>query len=198
MKENMSEAPVGLRERKRAKTLALIQTEAIRLFIERGFEATTLADIAEAADVSARSLFHYFESKEEIVFSARANFPALIAEAVGRRPADEPLLDMVENALVDTAARYGSPQTKILGRLVRDTPVLRAREQAKYEHVERALAEALADRIGLPAPDTKCRVTAVTAIGILKLSVEAWLATEDSGAEMHFRAAFAELRRIAC
>lgn len=67
-----------------AETHARIQAEAIRLFLERGFETTTLDDIAEAADVSRRSLFHYFESKEEIVLSARADFPNIIAEAIGR------------------------------------------------------------------------------------------------------------------
>ena len=189
--------PVGLRERKRAETHARIQAEALRLFLERGFETTTLDDIAEASGVSRRSLFHYFESKEEIVLSARADFPNIIAQAVGRRPASEPLLDMVENALIDTATRYGSTQTRDLSRLIRDTPALSAGEQAKYEHVERALAKALADRKDLPEIDTACRVTAATAIGILKLAVESWLAGNDSGPEQNFRAAFNALRRIA-
>jgi AcrR family transcriptional regulator len=189
--------PVGLRERKRAETHARIQAEALRLFLERGFETTTLDDIAEAAGVSRRSLFHYFESKEEIVLSARADFPNIIAQAVGRRPAGEPLLDMVENALIDTATRYGSTQTRDLSRLIRDTPALSAGEQAKYEHVERALAKALADRKSLPEIDTACRVTAATAIGILKLAVETWLAGTDSGPEKTFKAAFTALRRIA-
>jgi AcrR family transcriptional regulator len=187
----------GLRERKRAETHSRIQAEAIRLFLERGFEATTLDDIADAAGVSRRSLFHYFESKEEIVLSGRADFPNIIAEAISRRPAGEPLLDMVENALIDTAARYGSTQTRDLSRLIRDTPTLSAGEQAKYEHVERALAKALANRKSLPEIDTACRVTAATAIGILKLAVEAWLAGNDSGPDKGFKAAFDVLRRIA-
>jgi AcrR family transcriptional regulator len=189
--------PSGLRERKRAETHARIQAEAIRLFLERGFETTTLDDIAEAAGVSRRSLFHYFESKEEIVLSSRTDFPRIIAEAIGQRPPGEPLLEMVENALIDTATRYGSTQTRDLSRMIRDTPTLSAGEQAKYEHVERALAKALADRKDLPEIDTECRVTAATAIGILKLAVEAWIAGDDSGPEEYFRAAFDALRRIA-
>jgi hypothetical protein len=104
---------------------------------------------------------------------------------------------MVENALIDTATRYGSTQTRDLSRLIRDTPALSAGEQAKYEHVERALAKALADRKSLPEIDTACRVTAATAIGILKLAVESWLAGNDSGPEKNFKAAFDALRRIA-
>ncbi len=56
---------------------------------------------------------------------------------------------MVENALIDTATRYGSTQTRELSRLIRDTPALSAGEQAKYEHVERALAKALGGSQGV-------------------------------------------------
>jgi AcrR family transcriptional regulator len=186
----------GLRERKRAQIHARIQAEAMRLFLERGFDGTTLDDVAHAAGVSRRSLFHYFGSKEEIVFSTKADFPDLIAQAVGLRPAGEPLLDMVENALLSMATRYRSTQTRDFARLIRDTPALRAGDQAKYEQVEQVLANALADRKGLARSDIACRVTAASAIGILKLAVGAWVDGQDSGPETYGKAAFAALRRI--
>jgi AcrR family transcriptional regulator len=189
-------APAGLRERKRAQTHARIQAEAVRLFIERGFEATTLDDIADAAEVSRRSLFHYFGSKEEIVFSTKADFPNLIAEAVGRRPRQEPLLDMVEHALADMARRYLSPQIRALTRLIRDTPALSAGDQAKYKQLERVLARALAERKSVPESDIACRVTAAAAIGILKLGVEDWVLREDSDPEKFGKAAFDALRSV--
>jgi AcrR family transcriptional regulator len=189
-------SPTGLRERKRAETHARIQAEAMRLFLERGFDATTLDDIARAADVSRRSLFHYFASKEEIVFSTKADLPARIEAAIARRPAEEPLLDMVENALYDMAAHFDWSQVRELTRLIHSTPALSAGDQAKYEHVERVLARALADRKGLHEPDMACRVTATTAIGILKLSTDAWLASDDAGPDVFGRAAFAALRRV--
>jgi AcrR family transcriptional regulator len=178
------------------ETHARIQAEGMRLFLERGFEATTLDDIASAADVSRRTLFHYFASKEEIVFSTKADFPDLLAEAVARRPADEPLLDMVEGALLDMAARYHFAQAREFARLIHDTPALSAGDQAKYEKVERVLAKALADRKGLPESDVACRVTAATAIGILKLSTDAWLAGDDAGPDIFGRTAFAALRTV--
>lgn len=196
VQENKPPRPAGLRGRKRAQTHARIQAEAMRLFFERGFEATTLDDIAEAAEVSRRSLFHYFASKEEIVFSAKADFPNLVAEAVSRRPADEPLLDMVENALIDLAMRYQTAQARDLARLIHETPALSAGDQAKYEKVERVLAKALAERKGLPETDIACRVTAATAIGILKLSTEVWLTGDDAWPEIFGTAAFAALRRV--
>jgi AcrR family transcriptional regulator len=196
VQESTSPGLPGLRERKRVEVHARIQEAAMHLFLERGFDATTMDEIAEAAGVSRRSLFHYFDSKEEIVFSAKADFPNLIALAIASRPADEPLLDMVENALMGMASRYRTTQTRDLSRLIRDTPALHAGDQAKYEQVERGLAKALANRKSLPENDLACRVTAASAIGILKISIEAWLTVEDGGPEIHGRAAFAALRRI--
>ncbi|WP_260926728.1 TetR/AcrR family transcriptional regulator [Novosphingobium sp. 9] len=169
----------------------------MRLFLERGFEATTLDDIAAAADVSRRSLFHYFGSKEEIVFSTKADFPALVAEAINRRPVEEPLLDMVENAFVELAQTHLSEASRDLARLIQDTPALSAGDQAKYEKFERVLAKALADRKERPQDDIECRVTAAAAIGILKLSTQAWLAAPETGPDTFGRAAFAALREVA-
>lgn len=195
VQETKSPQPAGLRERKRADTHARIQSEAMRLFLERGFEATPLDDIAEAAGVSRRTLFHYFGSKEEIVFSTKAEFPNWVVDAIGRRPADEPLLDMVEHAFADLATRHQSPQARDLARLIRETPTLSAGDQAKYEKVERLLADALATHKGLPTGDVACRVTASAAIGIMKLTTEAWLAGEADDPVAFGRKAFAALRQ---
>ncbi len=187
---------LGLRGRKRVATHARIQADAMRLFFEHGFDATTLDEIATAADVSRRTLFHYFSSKEEIVFSAKADFPSILVEAVRRRPIDEPLLDMVENSLRDLAIHYQSAEARDLARLIHNTPALHAGDQAKYEKVERVLAGALADRKNLPATDITCCVTAAVAIGILKLSTEAWLTRDDVGIDVAGKTAFTALRNI--
>lgn len=197
VQEDKLTPPVGLRERKRAETHARIQSEAMRLFLANGFDATTLDEISQAAGVSRRSLFHYFGSKEEIVFAAKADFPDIIVEAINRRPADEPLLDMVENAFTDLAVRHKSPEARDFARLIHDTPALSAGDQAKYEKIERQLAKALADRKGLPETDIACRVTASAAIGIMKLATEAWLAGDDASPEIFGKTAFAALRRVA-
>lgn len=197
MQENNSAKPIGLRERKRAETHSRIQKEAMRLFLERGFDSTTLDDIAEAADVSRRSLFHYFGSKEEIVYSTKAGFPEMFRVAIAARPVEEPLMLMVENALADMSVRHTTPESRSLALLIRDTPALRSGDHAKYEAVERVLADALAERKGLPPGDVTCRVAASTAIGILKLSMEAWLADDGNlPPETFGRDAFAALRRL--
>ena len=168
----------------------------MRLFLERGFDATTLDDIAASAGVSRRTLFHYFASKEEIVLSTKADFPDQVVAAINRRPADEPLLEMIENAFTDMSAGHQSAQGLALARLIRDTPSLSAGDNAKYERVERALSAALAARKGLPETDVDCRVAAATAVALMKLTLSAWLEGDGDGPEVFGKAAFAALRRI--
>lgn len=186
----------GLRERKRADTHARVHSAAMELFSHKGFEATTLDDIASAAGVSRRSLFHYFASKEDIVLSTKAGLGDLIEAAVARRPADEPLLAMAENALTDMASDFQGPGPRALARLIHDTPALRSGDQAKYEALEGRLARAMAARKGLAPDDLQTRVVATTAIGVLRMATGAWLASDDErGPEVHGKAAFAALRR---
>ena len=190
-------ADVGLRERKRSETHARIQTEAIRLFLEQGFETVTLDQIADAAGVSRRSLFHYFASKEEIVLSTKAGFHAVVAAAVSARPADEPLLDMVENAFADLAAAPRDPKGEALARLIRSTPSLAAGDQAKYDAVERALAAALAAQKALPEADLGCRLAAAVGVDVFRLATEAWISGGTDAPETVGHAAFARLRELA-
>jgi AcrR family transcriptional regulator len=197
VQDNISSPTPGLRERKRAETHARIQSEGIRLFVEKGFEATTLDEVAAAADVSRRTLLNYFGSKEEIVFSAKAEIPQLIADAVAARPAGEPLLDMVENALLDLAQRHQTEQARAITVLIGATPSLQAGDQAKYERIERLLAQTLAAKKGLPEDDVSCRIVAGAAVSILKLSTAEWLKHPGRSPEAFGREAFAALRRIA-
>lgn len=166
------------------------------LFGRKGFEATTLDDIATAAGVSRRSLFHYFASKEDIVLSTKAGLGDLLDAAIARRPANEPLLTMAENALTDMASDFQGPGPRALARLIYDTPVLRAGDHAKYEALENRLLRAMTARKGLAPDDLQARVIATTAIGVLRMATETWLASDDdSGPEVHGKAAFEALRR---
>lgn len=188
----------GLRQRKRADTHARVHSAAMDLFARKGFESTTLDDIASAAGVSRRSLFHYFTSKEDIVLSTKAGLGDLLEAAVARRPVDEPLLTMAENALTDMAADFQGPGPRALARLIHETPALRAGDHAKYEALEGRLARAMAARKGLAPDDLQARVVATTAIGVLRMASEVWLASDDAhGPEVHGKAAFRALREAA-
>src|SRR5216683_3190934 len=92
-------AAPGLRARKRRQTRERLTRVAMALFLERGFEATTLDDIAAAADISRRSFFHYFASKEDVVFTWQEESTAALIAAVAARPANESMLTAAENAI---------------------------------------------------------------------------------------------------
>ncbi|MET0747211.1 MAG: helix-turn-helix domain-containing protein, partial [Rhizobium sp.] len=119
----------GRRERKRRQTRGRIEHAALALFLDRGFDQTTIEDITEAADVSKRSFFDYFRSKEEVVFAWQDSFADDLAGAVAARPAGEPLVRVVEEALSAAVMAAFDPQRLALGDLIRDTPALCARDQ---------------------------------------------------------------------
>src|ERR671924_1724037 len=82
----------GLRERKKQQTWGLIAQTARRLFQERGFDAVTVADVARAADVSRKTVFNYFPTKEDLFYSGLELFEAQLIEAVRDRPPGESVL----------------------------------------------------------------------------------------------------------
>jgi len=131
-KDMAAEPKEGRRERKRRQTRERIEEAAMSLFLKRGFDGTTIEDITEAADVSKRSFFDYFPSKEEVVFAWQDSFADSLAAAVAERPADEPAVKVVEEALTSAIMAALDPQSLALHDLIRETPVLCARNQLKY------------------------------------------------------------------
>jgi AcrR family transcriptional regulator len=166
----------GLRERKRQQTRERLIETAMTLFLERGFEATTLDDIATAADISRRSFFHYFASKEDVVFAWHEGTTAALIAAVAARPADESMLVAAENAIIAIARQLDSNEAIAIARLKQDNPALQARDQLKYEQLERALADALAKRAGRKADMLQARLVAMVATGAMRIGGEIWTA----------------------
>lgn len=198
--QDVQEQSGGLRARKREATRRAVRAAAFALFHARGFEAVTLDDIAAAAEVSRRSLFHHFRSKEDIVFSAKGSFEAELRAAVAAQPAGESVMRMAEGALKSLGAAWRGREPRALAQLIHDTPILRAGDQAKYESLERGLAEALAERAGLPSDALGPRMAAVATVGVLRVATECWLASPDDGEGPlpHGEAAFAALREAVC
>src|SRR3954447_25147849 len=93
----------GLRERKKQRTRETIAHAARQLFAERGYHATTLPDIAEAADVSTRTIFAYFPSKEDILFSDFSLMKDALAKALAERDEGEETLDTVREFILSLA-----------------------------------------------------------------------------------------------
>ncbi|MGR9244332.1 TetR family transcriptional regulator [Rhizobium leguminosarum] len=199
MAENKrTETMEGRRERKRRQTRERIEQAAMALFLQRGFEATTIEDITEAADVSKRSFFDYFPSKEEVVFAWQDAFADRLIAAIAARPADESSVTAVEAAITATVIAAVDEPGLALGDLIHRTPALKARDQLKYAKLEQKLAEALLLRKGDdPLERPRMRVLAAIVIGALRVGAELWQQRPPSASPQDFaREIFADLWKM--
>jgi AcrR family transcriptional regulator len=157
----------GLRERKKAKTRAAIQHHALRLFAKQGYHATTIEQIADAAEVSQSTFFRYFPTKEDVVLhdeldprmieSLRAQPPELSPLAALRRTLREVFDELTEAEAARELQRH---------ELARSVPELRARTLDQYASGLDMLSEAIAERLGRPADDITVRALAGAVIGV--------------------------------
>ena len=169
----MTTEELGRRERKRLQTEEAISRAALELFTERGFEATTIADITERADVSRRTFFSYFPAKEDVVFS---DFPAFLAsfeEHLAARAADQTVFDALRSWLpVVIAGKDDSdPAHACRRQIIESTPQLEDRRRAlQGQFVELLAAEAARD-LGVPRDDLRAQLVgsaATTALTIVE------------------------------
>ncbi|MGX1881647.1 TetR/AcrR family transcriptional regulator [Streptomyces sp. NPDC055287] len=151
----MSIEPMGLRESKKQETRQLISDHATRLFIENGFEATTIAEIAAAARVAKKTVTNYFARKEDLAFDHQDEFVAGLARTVAGRAEGESALAALRRAFLDAAERH-DPVTgfsgEVFARMIADSPTLLARLRDLQDLREGALAGLLAAETGV-APD---------------------------------------------
>jgi len=175
-KSAVTAAALGLRQRKRQQTRERLTRVAMALFLDRGFEATTLDDIAAAADVSRRSFFHYFSSKEDVVFAWQEDSITALIAAIAARPANESMLAAAENAISAMVRQLEPGEALAMARLKRDNLALQARDQVKYEKLERAAAEALHRRAGNKTDKLEARLVAMIATGAMRIGGECWTA----------------------
>ena len=162
----------GLRERKKQQTRQAIHDAAMRLFAERGFDATTIADIAEAADIAPRTFFAYFPSKEDAVFpkyeTAHAEFDRVLRE----RPAGTTALEALRTWVEKAAQEYiPAPDQMLLeAKLRRESPAVAACDLRHTRQFERRLAEAVGEDLGEPADALRPRLVAAAATAALTAS----------------------------
>jgi AcrR family transcriptional regulator len=136
-----SASPPGLRERKKQRTRDTIAQVALQLFVERGYDETTLEDIAEAADISKRTIFSYYQSKEDILFHDQPAILSGIELALRNRPAGATTVD----ALRDLLGTFSpNKQGMLRKRVIGANHALRLSERARYGRMEELLAESLA------------------------------------------------------
>ncbi|OHV80734.1 TetR/AcrR family transcriptional regulator [Rhizobium sp. LCM 4573] len=166
--------PEGLRERKRRETLQRITDAGIRLFIEKGYEATTLDAIAAAAGISRRTFFYYFKSKDEILLSLQSGVGDMIVDALREVPRGRRPLDAIREAVVKVCALIPTDDMIAIDRLMRSSEAVQARKQASYVQQEKALFAALRERWPDPQREAGLRLVAMLAIGAMRLASDAF------------------------
>ena len=167
--------PTGLRERKKQQTRQAIHMAAMRLFAERGFEATTIADIAAAADISPRTFFAYFPSKEEVVFSKFEPAFEDFDRSLSERPPGTTALEALR-AWIGRAAKEFSGDAdaaRLEARLRHESPAVAACDLQHMRQFEHRLAAAVGEDLGEPADALRPRLVAAAAVAALQASSDA-------------------------
>jgi AcrR family transcriptional regulator len=165
---------LGLRERKKIKTRTAIREATYALIEEQGYEATTIEQIAERAEVSPSTVFRYFPTKEDIVLTDE--YDPLMLQELRSRPADEPWTDSVRY-VVGRAVQLSDQDlavTRLRAHLMNQVPAVRARMLETMSVTGRMLAEAVAERAGLGTDDLEVRVYTMSLIGGLAEVYQYW------------------------
>lgn len=175
----------GLRERKKRQTRQNISDVATRMFMERGFDNVTIAEIAAVADVAKMTVTNYFPRKEDLILDRHEEFVAKLPGTVREREPGESALAALRRAyLADAAARnpvvgFAPPE---FARVVTGSPALVARLREFHEDREHVLAQALAAETGAAAEDITPRVVAAILGGVHRLLFEETLRHACAGA----------------
>jgi AcrR family transcriptional regulator len=183
------------RARKKAATKQSIQEHALRLFVEKGYDATTVEEIAAAAGVSHMTFFRYFPRKEEVV--EYDEYDPLIEELIARRPTHEGPLTALHAAIrvgLEQVLTTDREALLIRTRLVLHNPVLRSRNLLAQDSTRDLFARALAYRAGLPEPDFAVTAQASAALGAIGTALTAWAESDGENLIALVDQAFAALR----
>jgi AcrR family transcriptional regulator len=159
--EAFSPSP-GLRERKKQKTRDTIITVALERFAEQGYEHTTIAEIADAAEVSPRTIFAYFPSKEDIVFYDQLQVQESLARALRERPEGATALDALREFIFGILA---PDSTRVLRKcVIAGDEALQRSERARYAPIEQLMTDAIAEDLHASPDDIRPQIVAAATI----------------------------------
>ncbi len=171
---------LGRRDRKKNDTRDRLINEAARLFEANGFDETTTAEIADAADVAQRTLFRHFPTKEAVLFGDMVDLRHELHDALAARPDDEPVVEAVRQAvlaLADDHMRHAQ-RRRVQFRLAAAVPSVSAYSRAVVQTGwEREIIAAAAARLGVdPITDPRPEILAGAAMSALRVATRQWTA----------------------
>jgi AcrR family transcriptional regulator len=173
-------AQSGLRERKKARTRASIREHALRLFREQGYQATTVEQIAAAAEVSPSTFFRYFPTKEDVVL--QDDMDTRMIGALERQPAGLSPLSAVRAAVREVWASYSTADVEVISQttaLTMTVPEIRARALDEFARTINVIGEAVAKRARRPSDDLEVRVMAGAIVGVIMSITIPWEGWSD-------------------
>ncbi len=163
-------AQPGLRERKKQRTRETILEAALRLFAERGFDAVSVAEIASAAEVSDRTVFNYFPTKEHLVFDRMEAFEEALLEAIRERAPGESVLAAFRHFVLESSVRLEAKEARDViaaaARMIGASPALQAREREVLASYTQSLAALIAEETGASADDAEPWIAATALMGV--------------------------------
>jgi AcrR family transcriptional regulator len=157
----MTEPATGLRERKKRETREALTRAAHELFVDRGYEETTLGEIADAAGVSTRTIFAYFPGKEDILFATVQTMLDAVAAALADRPTGTDALAALREFILSSEHQKTELDCK-LGELIAADPTLSSHKRARIAQLQEVLAAAIADDLGVGPDDLRPQVAAAS------------------------------------
>ncbi|TDT28551.1 TetR family transcriptional regulator [Streptomyces sp. BK208] len=163
----------GRRERKKAATRQKIADTALRLFLERGYEAVGIRDVAAEADVAVTTVFSHFASKEALVFEQDEDFEQRLTRAVTDRAPDEPIVPALRREILALVRHCTADSAAPVWRMIDASDALRRYDESmRLRHAD-ALARAIAAEPGLTRSETAARTLARFAVDAYSLAREA-------------------------
>jgi AcrR family transcriptional regulator len=169
---------LGLRERKKLRTRQLIAETAMRLFVERGFDAVPVAAVARAAEVSEATVFNYFPTKEDLVYQGMEAFEAELLACVRDRPAGESIAAAFARFMLAPRGFLAAPDEDsarfliAVSAMIADSPALRSREREILARCTASLAALIAEDTGADPEDLRPWVAARALIGTHQSLIE--------------------------
>ena len=185
---------IGLRERKKQQTRKTIARAALRLFAERGYDETTLAEIAEAADVAPRTIFAYFDSKEDILFSEESGYLKELKRMLDERATGTTTVD----ALREFVGCMKSPDEddKLRKKVIMANPALQMKMRGRHAQLEPMLGESIARDLGTDPDDIRALLIAASMTAAFESVSDQFFQAESGGEPVTHEQAMAILDQV--
>jgi AcrR family transcriptional regulator len=171
----LAKIPNDLRERKRQLTLDRIAETGLKLFMEHGYEATTLDAIAAASGISRRTFFHYLKSKEDVLLEHESGkFLHVLRPTFLQQSPNQSPIAAARNTFLSLASMYQTKESVIADRILRSIETLRLRKEALLVQMEQVLAEAMYELWPDETRRPALRLAAMMAMGTLRFAKDNW------------------------